>query len=86
MRGELDLQSVARLHAIAEAVLATYPDRDLTIDLSGLTFCDSSGLSEFVRLDHQLQRRGRQLRLRQATPAVLHVLNLTHLDTALDID
>ena len=48
VRGELDLSTVPVLHAALDDISETKPSR-LEIDVTELTFCDSSGLHEFGR-------------------------------------
>jgi len=49
VRGELDLATVAVLHAALDDICETKPPLQLEIDVTELTFCDSSGLHEFGR-------------------------------------
>jgi anti-anti-sigma factor len=49
---------------------------ELTIDLSGLTFCDSSGVRLLYRLDRETKARGRVMVLQHPTSAVQRVLSL----------
>lgn len=72
LRGEFDLASVP---AVDEAVLAarTIPRR-LIIDLSELTFIDSSGIHLLLRTQRHV---GGRLSLRPGPPAVQRVLALT---------
>jgi anti-anti-sigma factor len=48
VRGELDAETVPLLHSAVHA-LVEQPG-DVTIDLGDLTFVDSAGLNEFVRI------------------------------------
>jgi anti-sigma B factor antagonist len=50
LTGELDLDSVGELRQHARAELASGRCRVLTIDMSGLTFIDSTGLGLLVEL------------------------------------
>ncbi len=52
---------------------------DLVVDLSELTFIDSSGISELLKAVEAARGRGQTLRLRQPTPAVHRVLEITGL-------
>jgi anti-sigma B factor antagonist len=73
--GELDMAEVDR----AEADVVEVLDRstgDLSIDLSGLTFCDSSGARLLCQLDREARARGRTMVLQSPTPAVHRVLSL----------
>jgi anti-sigma B factor antagonist len=51
--------------------------RRLVLDLDGLTFCDSAGISAFVRLRRRLSEVDGALVLARPTPIVRSVLDLT---------
>ncbi len=57
----------------------------LDLDLSTVTFLDSSGLGVLVALHKTLRSRGGQVRLHNPTPNVLQVLELTRLHRIFDI-
>jgi anti-anti-sigma factor len=77
--GEIDRDSQSVLDEAAASALADGSDR-LVIDLGAVSFCDSSGLSLFVRLHRQVTGRGGSLRLAGAQPLVRTVLEATNLD------
>jgi anti-sigma B factor antagonist len=58
----------------------------LTLDLSGLTFCDASGISVIVQLAHAAAARGYQTVLRNPKANVRRVLNISQLDTWLSVE
>ena len=68
VHGELDLFAVP----VLEAVLADLDGAD-EIDLSGVTFFDSSALRSFLAV----RRRNPKLRVVNASEAVLRVLEMT---------
>jgi anti-sigma B factor antagonist len=76
--GELDIRTCARLESIA----GTAADRGehVVLELSGLTFCDSTGLAVFVRLHKRAQAAGGTLVLRSPVPRVSGLLTLTGLN------
>jgi anti-sigma B factor antagonist len=80
--GEIDRSSRLLLEDVAEAALQRGGSR-LVIDLSGVTFCDSGGLSLFVQLHRELTGRRGSLRLAGAQGSVLTVLMVTNLDRLL---
>lgn len=86
LRGQLDMATVPRLREAFDALLQRPVAADIVVDLAELTFCDSTGLTEFVRTEHALESVGRQLRLRRPTPPIRQILSITHLDAALDVD
>lgn len=76
LRGELDLAS----YDLAAAALAPFFDApgDVTLDLSGLSFVDSSGIRLFIRLQQAIAGRG-ALVIRSPQPHVARVLQITGL-------
>ncbi len=74
--GELDLDQAKRAQIEVVEVL----DRTagtLTIDLSDLTFCDSSGIGLLLTLRSEAAARGRAMVLQRLRPTVERVLRLT---------
>ena len=77
VKGELDIRTRNRLEeALGE--LADRGDR-LVLDLSQLTFCDSTGLAGLVRLHKRAAAAGGSVVLRSPVPRVRHLLTLTGL-------
>jgi anti-anti-sigma factor len=75
--GELDIRTCDQL----ERVLGDVADRSgrVVLDLSELTFCDSTGLASLVRVHKRAQAAGGQLVLRRPQPRVYNLLTLTGL-------
>ncbi len=63
LSGELDLYTVSRLEPVLTSLAAAGED-DLVLDLSDVTFCDSSGINLFLRLRRRCASAGTRLRLR----------------------
>jgi len=82
--GELDLASLDDLDSAIDTTL-TGDVTHLVLDLAGLSFCDSTGLSLFIRAHRRMADLGGQLSLAAVQPAVLKVIKLTGLDAALRI-
>jgi anti-sigma B factor antagonist len=59
---------------------------DLTLDLSGLTFMDSTGLRLVVAADRRAREAGRTLHVVRGPAAVQRVFELTGLDDKLPFD
>lgn len=57
----------------------------LDLDLSTLTFLDSSGLGALISLHKTLQARNGRMRLLQPTPNVRQILELTQLHRVFEI-
>ena len=74
--GELDLASLdvlgKALDCAFEAALG-----EVEVELSNMTFCDSTGLCLLLTTQHRLQAAGRALRLVNPTPGMLRLLELS---------
>jgi anti-anti-sigma factor len=84
LRGELDTSTTGQLRAyLAERVAE---DRDVVVDLAGVTFVDSSGLGVLVGALKRFQAEGHELSLRSPTPTLLRVLEMTGLARAFPLE
>jgi anti-anti-sigma factor len=77
-RGNLDIDSAARLRVALEGLLATSSCR-IILDLGGLGFCDSVGLSALVDAHRACEARGGFARLASPSPFLLRVLGVVGL-------
>ncbi|CAL9338357.1 STAS domain-containing protein [Streptomyces werraensis] len=76
--GELDHHTAPLLtEAVNEAPFGPY---GVVLDLSGLTFCDSSGITVFVTAHRRSREKGSQLSLAGVAPAQMRVLRMVGLD------
>src|SRR5438105_15813476 len=69
IRGECDVASASEI----EAWLATFDSRPLEVDLSGVTFIDSSGLKAFLNA----RRHNAGLRVVDPSRVVMRLLDIT---------
>ena len=75
--GELDLSTAPQLEECLEGL---GPDgADVRLDLSGLSFCDSSGISAIVTAFKRVSKQGGRLSIASPQSAVLRVLEITGL-------
>ncbi|GGX60551.1 STAS domain-containing protein [Streptomyces minutiscleroticus] len=79
VRGEMDLHTTADFYPRATALIDDHPH--VILDLSGITFCDSSGLNTLLRLRRHADENGGRLTLAAPTDRVMHILRLTGIDT-----
>jgi anti-sigma B factor antagonist len=79
--GELDVATAEQAYAYISDVIDAWP-APVSVDLSGLTFCDASGLGALARLARHARQAGRQLRLTAARPSLLKIMRITGLDRA----
>lgn len=79
VRGTLDLATVPRLNEALEW-LCRQSHHQVTIDVSGVNFIDSSGLAAFVHAHKTLTAAGGRLALAHPSRPVQRLLSLTGLD------
>lgn len=79
--GEIDAHSCGDLAAALEGV----PEGDLDVDLSAVTFIDSSGLRVLVEQHQRQAGAGRSLRIVRPSRSVRRLLEIAGLDNALVI-
>lgn len=85
LAGELDLSTAPELNAAIDRLTAE-GERHLLLDLSELTFCDSTGIAAFVRGDNRAAAEGGWLRVTGASGRVERVLQMTGLAEVLRYD
>src|SRR5262245_66654692 len=73
--GDLDLAGARKLMDRVIPVLDGDRVRDLTLDLVGVEFCDSSGLSALVDLRKRCSAQGWHLRTVNLQPAVRRIVD-----------
>ncbi|UDY35701.1 STAS domain-containing protein [Dermatobacter hominis] len=81
--GDLDAYTVGELESEMQRLGV---DADVRIDLSGVTFMDSSGIRAVVRLDNALREQGHELVLVAPSAPVLRLFELTSLVDRFRID
>ena len=84
--GEIDLYTAPRLHSELVAVIAnagTAPR--VVVDMSGVEFCDSTGMNVLLSSLRQARERGGELELAAPRPAVKKILQVTGLDSVFTI-
>ena len=79
--GELDIATAEQAYLYISDVIDAWPT-PVSVDLSGLTFCDASGLGVLARVARHARQAGRQLRLTAARPSLLKIMRITGLDRA----
>jgi stage II sporulation protein AA (anti-sigma F factor antagonist) len=77
LSGEFDLVSVATFDDALADVQAARPDRTV-LDVSGLTFLDSSGINALLRATKALQSAGGNVALRSPSTATRRILEIAH--------
>lgn len=82
--GELD---AANVEGLSDRVLPLLErtDQQMVLDLSGVTFCGSAGLSLFIRLHNAARAQGGDLVICSPADAVLRTIRLCRLDDILTV-
>jgi anti-sigma B factor antagonist len=84
--GEIDLYTAPRLHSELSAVIASAaPSARVVVDMSGVEFCDSTGMNVLLSCLRQLREEGGELELAAPRPAVMKILQVTGLDSVFTI-
>ena len=84
VRGEVDLVSSPELRRVLDEALTSSPR--VQVDLAGLTFIDSSGLSALVEAHRKAREAGGALVLLNPTSMLRRLLDITKLDSLLVVD
>jgi anti-sigma B factor antagonist len=80
--GELDIATAEQAYSFITEVIdgRLKGSAPVTVDLSGVTFCDASGLGALARLARYARAAGRQLKLTSVRPSVMKIMRITGLD------
>ena len=84
LKGELDLSTVERVEEELRRV-EDRADKLLVLDLSGLSFLDSTGLRLMVTADQRARKTGRRLAIVKGPDTVHRVFTITRLDERLEM-
>ncbi|MEN9646943.1 MAG: hypothetical protein RL238_3612 [Actinomycetota bacterium] len=84
LRGEIDASNAPAMSARLNELLAS-GQQNFVIDLSGVTFIDSSGISSIVHLFKRVRIGHGDVKLAAIRPEVLKVLTLIRLDRVFEI-
>ncbi len=82
LMGPLTLNSVSPLRAVFRG---TEPPRHTILDLSGVPFMDSAGMSEIINHEVYCRDKHVQLSLAAVTPRVLGMFHITRLEQVLTL-
>jgi anti-sigma B factor antagonist len=84
--GEIDLYTAPRLQSeLAEVIANVAPASRIVVDMSGVEFCDSTGMNILLSCLRQVRERGGELELAAPRPAVMKILQVTALDSVFTI-
>jgi anti-sigma B factor antagonist len=80
LAGEVDVATSSELRSTLRSLIDEDPARTLTVDVSGVTFIDSTALGVLFGAHCRLQRRGGRISLVDPSPVIRRVLLATGLD------
>jgi anti-sigma B factor antagonist len=83
--GEIDLYTAPRLHGELFAVLAGDAPVRLVIDMSGVEFCDSTGMNILLAAHRRAHEQGGDLELAAPRATVRKVLQVTGLESVFTV-
>ncbi len=84
--GEIDLYTAPKLQADLAAIISDgAPAARVVIDMSGVEFCDSTGMNALLSALRQVRKRGGELELAAPRPAIRKILRVTGLDAVFTI-
>jgi len=83
-KGDIDLSRSPSMRAQVTAAMRKSPKR-LVIDLSGVSYMDSSGVATLVEALQSTRKAGAKLLLCGLTPRVRSILEISRLDTVFSI-
>ena len=85
LAGELDFSTAAAVEEKLTAVEESGQPTWLVLDLRGLRFIDSTGLSLVINADHRGRKAGRRVTIVSGTGAPRRILDATGLRGRLDV-
>src|SRR3982750_2289748 len=83
--GELDLVTVPPLREEWEAVIDAVHPALFVIDLTKVTFLDSTALGAIIRVYKRQREHGGDVLVIHANPSITKIFRITHLDWLLDL-
>lgn len=83
--GEIDLYTAPRLRSELTAVLSAGHPVRVVVDMSGVEFCDSTGMNVLLSAMKRARERGGALELARPRPAVRKILQVTGLDSVFTV-
>ncbi len=85
VHGEIDLYTVPVLQRELAGALSGAGRVRLIVDLSGVDFCDSTGVNALLAAHRQAREAGGDLELAAPRPAVRKILQVTGLETVFTV-
>jgi anti-sigma B factor antagonist len=83
--GEIDLYTAPRLHRELVGLLDDSMPARVVIDMSGVEFCDSTGMNVLLSCLRRAREQGGELEIAAPKPAVRKILQVTGLDSVFTV-
>ena len=83
--GEIDLYTAPRLHGELVTVLSADAPVQIVVDMSGVDFCDSTGMNVLLAAHRRAREQGGDLELAAPRPAVRKILQVTGLESVFTV-
>ena len=83
LQGEIDIETVKDARGTLQEACVLDPAATVLVDMSAVTFIDSTGLGMLVGASRRMRAAGGDLRLTDPSPRVLIVIELTGLSGTL---
>lgn len=83
LSGELDMHTAKRLRGEFAELISSHPGVEVALDVSELTFTDSSGLSALIAVHKQTSAAGGRLVIHHPNQRLTRMLAITGLDSVL---
>ena len=85
LAGEIDLYTAPRLQSELSAALADGAPAQIVVDMSGVEFCDSTGMNVLLAAHRLATERGGDLTLAAPRPSVRKILEVTGLQSVFTV-
>jgi anti-sigma B factor antagonist len=83
--GEIDLYTAPRLHGELVTVLSAETPVQIVVDMSGVEFCDSTGMNVLLAAHRRAREQGGDLELAAPRPAIRKILEVTGLESVFTV-
>ena len=83
--GEIDLYTAPRLHGELVTLLSGDSPVQVIVDMSGVEFCDSTGMNVLLAAHRKAREQGGDLELASPRPAIKKILQVTGLESVFTV-
>jgi anti-sigma B factor antagonist len=83
--GEIDLYTAPRLHGELATVLSADTPVQIVVDMSGVEFCDSTGMNVLLAAHRRAREQGGDLELAAPRSAIRKILQVTGLESVFTV-